>query len=237
MFATKEHKVLKLIGFSKATFFTPDKKLTEFVGFGKHLAPECIKKQYDKKSDVWSVGVILYTMLTGRSPFSDNQGADGIVESIKENGFVRKGDEEYISDDAKEFLQKLLEVDVSKRLTAKLALADPFIMKYKPVLKPEKVTHIIENIKSFKPSNKLQEIVWHIICDQYLSEEFIHTLPEVFDALDYDNDGKLSVKDLEKLLGPEAKSVIAKVDLDKNQFIEYSEFITGAIARKQCLNE
>jgi calcium-dependent protein kinase len=39
------------------------------VGTAYYLAPEVIAKDYDERCDIWSLGVILYMMVTGTPPF------------------------------------------------------------------------------------------------------------------------------------------------------------------------
>lgn len=43
--------------------------MTDLFGTAYYMAPEMVKGQYTESSDVWSCGVILYTMIMGKVPF------------------------------------------------------------------------------------------------------------------------------------------------------------------------
>lgn len=65
---------IKLANFAAATEFKENEKLNTFPGTIEYLAPEVIAgKKYDgRKSDVWSLGITLYGMVTGQFPFNKN---------------------------------------------------------------------------------------------------------------------------------------------------------------------
>ena len=47
--------------------------MSELQGSLEYLAPEVLKGKYTEKCDLWSIGVILYTMIAGRPPFMGSE--------------------------------------------------------------------------------------------------------------------------------------------------------------------
>lgn len=61
---------LKIIDFGAGKIKEKNEMSTLKVGSVYYIAPEVIKKEYDEKCDIWSLGVILYMMISGDSPFN-----------------------------------------------------------------------------------------------------------------------------------------------------------------------
>nr|XP_046148683.1 ribosomal protein S6 kinase alpha-3-like [Oncorhynchus gorbuscha] len=95
------------------------------------VAPEVLKKQgYDAACDIWSLGVLLYTMLTGFTPFANG------LEDTPEEILARIGSGKFsltggywnsVSAEAKELVSKMLHVDPHQRLTAGQVLRHPWV--------------------------------------------------------------------------------------------------------------
>jgi calcium-dependent protein kinase len=56
--------------------------MNQIYGTAYYIAPEILKSDYNEKCDVWSVGVILYILLSGRPPFAGDNDKD-ILEAVK----------------------------------------------------------------------------------------------------------------------------------------------------------
>jgi serine/threonine protein kinase len=90
------------------------------------MAPEIIESEnYDYSVDIWSLGILLYELLMGHSPFKDKTTKNTIV-NIKLHEL--KFDKE-ISEDCKDLINKLLEVNKEKRFNIKDILTHNFVKK------------------------------------------------------------------------------------------------------------
>ena len=76
----KDYSTLRIIDFGLATQTVKD---TKSVGTPYYMSPELIDGISVPKSDVWSVGVIMYQMLTGKFPFNSSGDKNNLLDNIK----------------------------------------------------------------------------------------------------------------------------------------------------------
>lgn len=104
--------------------------LTTQCGTPNYVAPEIIRNEkYGIEVDMWSVGVLTFVLLGGYPPFHhDNQ--KELFRRIKHADY--QFDPQYwnvVTDDAKDFIRKLLVTKPSIRLTARQAMVHPWLVK------------------------------------------------------------------------------------------------------------
>ncbi|XP_051870058.1 ribosomal protein S6 kinase alpha-3 isoform X2 [Pristis pectinata] len=96
------------------------------------VAPEVLKRQgYDAACDIWSLGVLLYTMLTGYTPFANgpDDTPEEILARIGSGKFSLTGGYwDTVSDVAKDLVSKMLHVDPQQRLSTAQILRHPWII-------------------------------------------------------------------------------------------------------------
>lgn len=94
--------------------------MKSLVGAKQYQAPEVLEQNYDEKCDIWSIGVILYLLITGEYPFNFEQGED--LAKAKKKEFMKHQHLELVTDEAKDLLEKMLEFDSTRRISAEQAL-------------------------------------------------------------------------------------------------------------------
>ncbi|XP_062424505.1 myosin light chain kinase family member 4 [Rhea pennata] len=123
---------IKIIDFGLARRYKPREKLRINFGTPEFLAPEVVNYEFVSfPTDMWSVGVIAYMLLSGLSPFlgdDDNETLNNILACS-----WNFEDEEFqdVSDVAKDFISKLLIKEKCWRISATAALKHPWLSDHK----------------------------------------------------------------------------------------------------------
>ncbi|XP_018532010.1 myosin light chain kinase 3 isoform X2 [Lates calcarifer] len=119
---------IKIIDFGLARIYKPREKLRVNFGTPEFLAPEVINYDFVSfNTDMWSLGVITYMLLSGLCPFlgdDDNQTLNNILAcqwNFEEQEFVDT------SEEAKDFISRLLIINKSWRMGASEALRHPWL--------------------------------------------------------------------------------------------------------------
>jgi len=125
-----EDEIVKIadFGFSKSFAGDDAEKLMTSCGSPGYVAPEILTAEsYDKSVDMWSVGVIIYILLSGYPPFY----ADSAPALFKKIMDVKYDFDDSvwddISDSAKDLIRNLLVKEPAKRFTAKQCLQHPWV--------------------------------------------------------------------------------------------------------------
>ena len=238
---------VKLIDFGTAKIFEKGQSENRYVGSSYYMAPEVLKRKYDEKCDLWSIGVILYILLTGRPPFDGNDDEE-ILKNV-EIGVYDKTSYPFpsLSSYAKDLINKLLQYDAKKRISAEEALEHQWF-KTAEFKKKDKVNTIplelakqlITNMTKYKSNNMLKCAVVAYLVHHLTNTEECMEASKLFIKIDLNSDGKIEKHELiqgfQKYWGMSEEEVKEKVDIifanidtDFNGFIEYEEFVRAAV--------
>ena len=114
---------IKIIDFGLAKKFLQEGTgQNTILGSSYYVAPEVLNNSYGLSCDIWSCGVILFMLLSGKAPFDGNSDMT-IYDQIRKTNYSTSGPEwTKISEEAKGFVKLLLNPDHKNRITAKEAL-------------------------------------------------------------------------------------------------------------------
>lgn len=129
LLASKENSApVKLGGFGVAIQLPESGKISGGrIGTPHFMAPEVIQRQhYGKPVDAWGCGVMLFILLSGSLPFYGTK--DHLFQRIIQGNYHMKPKVwQYISEEAKDLVHRLLELDPNHRMTVDEALNHPWI--------------------------------------------------------------------------------------------------------------
>jgi len=243
---------IKICDFGTSKMFEKGAVQRKLVGSSYYIAPEVLKKKYDEKCDIWSCGVILYILLSGRPPFSGENDKEIMQQvaigkyDLKSNPFNK------CSKSCLDLIQKLLIMDPKKRITAQEALSHSWFKenKSKELFNQIKDEHtlkkLISNLKAYRKDSIIQETALAYLVHNFPQMKDVVNACKLFNQIDINGDGKINKQELLKGLQSKMKSptlaqdveqIYRNIDMDNNGYIEYEEFVRAAVSKEKFLNE
>ncbi|KAK2901450.1 hypothetical protein Q8A67_009565 [Cirrhinus molitorella] len=119
---------IKIIDFGLARKYQPREKLRVNFGTPEFLSPEVVNYDFVSfNTDMWSLGVITYMLLSGLSPFLGDDNSETLNNILSCQWNFEEDEFSEVSEEAKDFISKLLVVDKSWRIGATEALKHPWL--------------------------------------------------------------------------------------------------------------
>nr|ODN90894.1 CAMK/CAMKL/GIN4 protein kinase [Cryptococcus depauperatus CBS 7855] len=175
-------KNIKVADFGMAAWEAGERMLETSCGSPHYASPEIVsgKAYHGSSSDIWSCGIILFALLTGRLPFDDDN-IRSLLQKVK-IGVFEMPDE--IKDPARDLLKRMLERDPESRITMPKILNHPFFVSRPPrpipgrsLVSPpslDEVARPVNSVTEIDPDimNNLKTL-WHGAPDQEIIDNLM----------------------------------------------------------------
>ena len=249
---TNNYPNIKICDFGMSKIVEKQSMQNKVVGSLYYVAPEVLNKNYNEKCDLWSCGVIMYFLLTKKVPFSGTFN-DEIIEKIKKGVYDTKSPPlDKLSQNALDLLQKLLTLDVNKRITIQEALNHPWLKEqnakelYNNILDEKIAQKLLNNLKKYKKNSIIQETALAYLVHNFPQMKDVINACKLFNQIDLNGDGKITGEELylglkqrlnsDSLL-EDVKSIFSNLDMNNDGYIEYEEFVRAAVSKEKFMGE
>lgn len=229
------------------------------VGTPHYVAPEVLQGNYTFACDVWSLGVMMYFLLSGNPPFLSETEA-GLFKKIEKGLITFEGKQwSVVSTHAKDLILRMIKVNPKKRLTCEQALHHPWFQKTK--ISKNKITNenshdniltsfdknILNSLTNRKSTNILKREILKVLVNRLNSQEILN-LRQAFADLDKDHQGIINSEELLKVMQihgfaqseNEIRTIIRNITGgtdDSSLFLNYTDFITATMDLKKLFDK
>lgn len=144
-----ENLNIKICDFGWACYMNDSSYSSSIAGTYCYMPPEALKSEkQDEKSDMWSLGILLYELTYNKEPFF------GITpsEMLQKIYCQRIKFDELTDGDVIELISSLLQIDSTKRLSLSMVFESKFLKKYYKLIPKSKLLHLENKINHKDPS-------------------------------------------------------------------------------------
>ncbi|XP_016327451.1 myosin light chain kinase, smooth muscle-like [Sinocyclocheilus anshuiensis] len=213
--------LIKIIDFGLASKLEAGKHLMVLHGTPEFVAPEVVNYEpVDLATDMWSIGVICYILLSGESPFQGNSDAETLALVTAAQWEFNPESFDGITDEAKDFISGLLREDKRTRLSCEKALAHPWIALFDDSnsrstksLNKDKMRRFLARQKWKKTGKALLALKRMVHCSK---SDALHSPSISVDANALGKEAEQAVASLEKQLWSEPRFHRALHDLTES---------------------
>ena len=243
---------VKICDFGTSLMVEKGRVQKKIVGSSYYIAPEVLKNKYNEKCDIWSCGVILYILLSGKPPFNGDDDNEVMANVTTGNYDLHCAPFNRISKSAKDLIKKLLIMDKDKRINAQEALNHVWFKEkkakelYNQIKDENIIKKLLSNLKQYKRESVIQETALAYLVHNFPQMKDVVNACKLFSQIDVNGDGKVTQKELLKGLKTKIKSptlekdvaaIYKNLDMDNNGFIEYEEFVRAAVSKEGFMND
>lgn len=241
LYERADNDVLKLIDFGFTVLWDRKVNMSKACGSLHYVAPEVLNHSYTEKADMWSVGVIVYMLLTGSPPFSGAH--HDLIKAIRAGRITDPRSFKGVSDEARTFIQSLLVVDASERPSAAQVLEHPWLTKgaVNGCSVIDKST--IKSMRKFALSSRFRKACFCMMAWS-LSLEDRTRLRNQFLEMDKEKRGTISLTEFKRVIeenyyldNKETEAIFNSLDADQDDCICYSEFLAAMIQDRVQMHE
>jgi calcium-dependent protein kinase len=237
-----EDAMLKLLDFGLSRVLAPGGSINSAAGTLEFMAPEVLREeQHGEACDLWSVGIMAYTLVSGKLPFD---GADAEIESAILRGDWHMNDDVWagVSASAKAFVTSLLCSDPRGRPNADAALSLPWMAEVTAQSKldatPPLTMDVLHRLEQFANENAMRRAAAAIaVYSQVeLQGDDVDAAEKQFHSVDANGHGTITQEELTKVLqlelgiGPDrCRWIFEQMDLNGDKEIQRSEFLAAVV--------
>lgn len=219
-----------------------------------YMAPEVVLQDYNQQADVWSVGILMYQLLSGRFPFwkdIKNLTLQQVWQAILSQRIDMGAPElQGVSAPAKDLLMGLLQRDPAERLTPKQALEHPWIKVAGVASDTPLDGSVVQRLQRFGTYSNLKQVVLRIIANEISGQEEerntnVNQLRSIFETMDISESGTLSADELSsglKKLGyavstREFAKLVERIDINADGCLQFDEFAASLVDWQQLQDD